>query len=301
MNTTDEQLRAVFADAGCRGWVRAERIDGTGTTVDYEGDEPVVAASVWKIVLLVAAARAFDEGSLTATDSVRLVPAQCSPGPTGISSYADPVTMSWRDIARSMITVSDNAAADALLGALGLASLATVIEDLGLEQTRIVGGTKQLGDQIVRDTGRLSADEAVGLLASNYTVVDSWGFDPAYTSCTTPRDSNTVLRSIWLGTAASPTQCLYMKEVLSQQVWPHRIRSGIPYPDVQVAGKTGTIGPIRNEVAVVSFPDETPVAVSVFTRAARMDLYLPLVDQAIGHAARIAVTAVRQAPHSGTP
>lgn len=82
MNTTDEELRAVFADAGCRGWVRAERIDGTGTVVDFEGDDPVVAASVWKIVLLVATARAFDEGVLAATDSVRLVPAQCSPGPT---------------------------------------------------------------------------------------------------------------------------------------------------------------------------------------------------------------------------
>ncbi|MFI8568533.1 serine hydrolase [Rhodococcus sp. NPDC078407] len=300
MTSIDEQLRAVFADAGCRGWVRAERIDGTGTVVDVEGDEPVVAASVWKVVLLVAAARAFDEGSLTATDSVRLVPAQCSPGPTGISSYADPVTMSWRDIARSMITVSDNAAADALLGALGLDALTRVIEDLGLEQTRIVGGTKALGDQIVRDTGRLSADEALGLLASNYTVVDSAGFDPAYTSCTTPRDSNAVLRSIWRRTAASPEQCLYMKQVLSQQVWPHRIRSGIPYPDVPVAGKTGTVGPIRNEVAVVSFPGEEPVTVSVFTRAARMDSYLPLVDQAIGTAARIAVTAVRRSPQPPT-
>ncbi|OZD05235.1 serine hydrolase [Rhodococcus sp. 06-235-1A] len=293
MSTTDQQLRAVFADAGCRGWVRAERIDGTGTVVDIEGDDPVVAASVWKIVLLVAAARAFDEGFLTATDSVRLVPAQCSPGPTGIASYADPVTMSWRDIARSMITVSDNAAADALLGALGLNAATRVIDDLGLKHTRIVGGTKALGDQIVRDTGRLSSEEALGLLASNYAVIDSAGFDPAYTSCTTPRDSNAVLRAIWSGAAASSEQCEYMKHVLSQQVWPHRIRSGIPYPDVQVAGKTGTIGPIRNEVAVVSFPGEEPVAVSVFTRAARMDLFLPLVDQAIGSAARIAVTAVR--------
>ncbi|OZC68338.1 serine hydrolase [Rhodococcus sp. 06-462-5] len=288
-----EHLRAVFADAGCRGWVRAERTDGTGTFVDFEGDDPVVAASVWKIVLLVATTRAFDDGTLIPTDTVRLVPAQCSPGPTGIASYADPVTMSWRDVARSMITVSDNAAADALLGALGMDTLTRVIDDLGLEHTRIVGGTKALGDQIVRDTGRLSADEALGLLASNYTVIDSAGFDPAYTSCTTPRDSNAVLRAIWSGTAASPEQCEYMKHVLSQQVWPHRIRSGIPYPDVQVAGKTGTIGPIRNEVAVVSFPGEKPVAVSVYTRAARMDLYLPLVDQAIGAAARIAVTAVR--------
>ncbi|MDV8021489.1 serine hydrolase [Rhodococcus sp. IEGM 1330] len=296
MNPIEEQLHAVFADAGCRGWVRAERIDGAGSIVDLEGDDPVVAASVWKLVLLVATARAFDEGDLTAMDPVRLVPSQCSPGPTGISSCSDPVTMSWRDVARSMITVSDNAAADALLGAVGLDAIADVIDFLGLENTRIVGGTKTLGAQIVRDTGRLSADEALGLLASNYTVIDSAGFDPAYTSSTTPRDSNTVLRAIWLGTAASPEQCDYMKRVLSQQVWPHRIRSGLPFPDVQVAGKTGTIGPIRNEVAVVSFPGEHPVAVSVFTRAARMDLFLPLVDRAIGTAARIAVTAVRRSP-----
>ncbi|WP_415972279.1 serine hydrolase [Rhodococcus sp. 077-4] len=301
MKLVREQLRAVFADAGCRGWVRAERIDGVGPTVDLEGDDPVVAASVWKLVLLVATSRAFDEGRLTATDPVRLVPAQCSPGPTGISSCADPVTMSWRDVARSMITVSDNAAADALLGAVGLDALTNVIDSLRLENTRIVGGTQTLGDQIVHDTGRLSTDEAVGLLASNYTVIDSAGFDPAYTSSTTPRDINVVLRAIWSDTAASPAQCSYMRTVLTQQVWPHRIRSGIPFPDVQVAGKTGTIGPIRNEVAVVSFPGEHPVAISVFTRAARMDLFLPLVDRAIGAAARIAVTAVRQAPHSGTP
>lgn len=301
MNRAEEQLRAVFADAGCRGWLRAERIDGVGSIVDLEGDDPVVAASVWKLVLLVATARAFDEGVLIATDSVRLVPAQCSPGPTGISNCSDPVTMSWRDVARSMITVSDNAAADALLGAVGLDAIANVIDHLGLKDTRIVGGTKTLGAQIVRDTGRLSADEALGLLASNYTVIDSAGFDPAYTSCTTPHDSNAILRAIWSNSAASRGQCTFMKEVLSQQVWPHRIRSGIPYPEVEVAGKTGTIGPIRNEVAVVSFPGEHPVAVSVFTRAARMDLFLPLVDQAIGTAARIAVTAVRQSPQPAAP
>jgi beta-lactamase class A len=69
---------------------------------------------------------------------------------------------------------------------------------------------------------------------------------------------------------------------------------------VVVAGKTGTIGPIRNEIAVVAFPEETPVAVSVFTRAARSDVYLPIVDRAIGQAAGIAVTALRSAtPHGG--
>lgn len=60
-----------------------------------------------------------------------------------------------------------------------------------------------------------------------------------------------------------------------------------------MAGKTGTIGIIRNEVAVVEFPGEHPVAVAVFTRAARAQPSLPVVDAAIGEAARIAVTELR--------
>jgi beta-lactamase class A len=84
-----------------------------------------------------------------------------------------------------------------------------------------------------------------------------------------------------------------MRQLLGKQIWQHRIRAGFPYAGVQVAGKTGTIGAIRNEVSVVSFPGEVPIAVSVFTFAARADLALPAVDAAIASAARIAVTDLR--------
>lgn len=71
-----------------------------------------------------------------------------------------------------------------------------------------------------------------------------------------------------------------------------------PHRGVSGAGKTGTVGVIRNEVAVVEFPHEQPVAVAVFTRAARVDPVLPVVDAAIAEAARIAVTELRRpAPH----
>lgn len=104
---------------------------------------------------------------------------------------------------------------------------------------------------------------------------------------------NALLAAIWTGRAASPYMTNAMTTMLSQQVWQHRIRSGFPYADVTIAGKTGTIGVIRNEVAVVAFPDEPAVVVSVFTRAARSDIHLPLVDRAIGNVARIAVNALR--------
>lgn len=288
-----EDIDAVFADAGCRGWLRAELIGRTGPVVDVGGDAPVVAASVYKVLVLVALARAFDTGRIDPHARVRVVPGECTPGPTGLSLFSDPVTLSWLDMARLMITLSDNAAADVLLGAVGLDAVQALIDDLGLDSTRVVGGTAALQRQVIHDTGALTLGEAVGLLASNGAVHDSAAFDPAYTTATSAADVNRVLAGIWTGTVASARSCEQMKDMLSQQIWPHRIRSAFPYADVVVAGKTGTIGPIRNEAAVVAFPGEIPVAVSVFTRAARSDIYLPIVDRAIGRVASIAVTALR--------
>ncbi len=63
------------------------------------------------------------------------------------------MTLSWLDLARLMITLSDNAASDIILGALGLAAVEEVISDLRLTCTRVIGGTAALQRQIVRDSG----------------------------------------------------------------------------------------------------------------------------------------------------
>lgn len=293
MNDVVRQINDVFVDAGCQGWLEARPIGREGPFIDIGGADPVVAASVYKLIVLVALGRAFDSGVVLPHDAVRVVPGDCTPGPTGLSLFSDPVTMSWLDLARMMITLSDNAAADVILGALGIESIEAVISDLELTCTRVVGGTAALQRQIIHDSGALTLSEAVGLLSSNHVVHDSAAFDPAYTTATSAADINVALSGIWTDTVASPGSCLWMRAILGQQIWPHRIRSGFPFADVSVAGKTGTIGPIRNEAAVVEVPGEVPIAVSVFTRAARSDVYLPMVDAAIGRAAYLAVNEVR--------
>lgn len=294
MTDTVAQIRAAFADAGAQGWLHARPVDASTPEVDYLAERPVVAASVYKVVLLVAVARAFDDGTLDPTGRVTINPTACTPGPTGFSSFTDPVTVSWRDLARSMIAVSDNAAADTLLGAVGMAAVDQVITTLGLDCTRIIGGTAELNRRLIHDTGAPTLTEAVAILASNDVVDEPSIYDPAYTTATSPADITSVLAAIWTDRAASPSSCHFMRTVLAQQVWPHRIKSGFPGPDVVVAGKTGTIGRIRNEAAVVAFPGEMPIAVSVFTRSARADAALPAVDAAIGITARIAVSAIRR-------
>ena len=80
---------------------------------------------------------------------------------------------------------------------------------------------------------------------------------------------------------------------MALQAWRHRIGSGFPHDDVTVHGKTGTLGNLRHEAAVIGFPHEHPVAVTILTRAVRNERHLPRADTAIGELARTAVTALR--------
>ncbi|MEU6827231.1 serine hydrolase [Nocardia beijingensis] len=293
MSTAEDRIRAVFADAGCSGWLHARRCDGSATEISVGGDERVVLASVYKLPLFVAFCRHVDAGRIDPATRLTVVPSDCTPGPTGIAVLRDPVTMSLRDLATSMMTVSDNAAADVLLGATGLGAVESLLEDLGLERTRIVGGTADLHRSLVRDTDTHSTAEAFAVLARNDDAWSVSAYDPSYTSATTPEEMTRLLRALWNGTVLSAEQTGFVRAVMRLQVWPHRVAAGFPHRNVSTAGKTGTIGVIRNEVAVVEFPGEHPVAVAVFTRAARADPHLPAVDAAIAETARIAVTELR--------
>ncbi|WP_280236770.1 class A beta-lactamase-related serine hydrolase [Nocardia cyriacigeorgica] len=287
-----DRIRAVFADAGCTGWLHARRC-GTDVDLSVDGLDRVVTASVYKLVLFLAFCRRVDTGLVDPDARLTVRPADCTPGPTGIAALHDPVTMSRRDLATSMMTVSDNAAADILLGEIGLDAIEELLTELGLTETRIVGGTADVHRSLVRETDTHTTAEAFAALADNDEAWSVSAYDPSYASATTPAEMTRLLDLVWGGRVLSPAQTAFVRSVMGRQVWPHRIASAFPHRGVLVAGKTGTIGVIRNEVAVVEFPDEHPVAVAVFTRAARADPQLAVVDAAIAEAARIAVTELR--------
>lgn len=295
MTAVVDEITAVFDAAGVRGHLHARRIgeEGDGPQIGLDADKTVVMASVYKLPLLVAFCRAVDDGQLDPLSTVTLDPEKRTPGTTGISAMSDPVTASLRDLARSMITVSDNAAGDALLDALGLDWVQQTAASLGLNATRIEGGTRDVYRTLTADTGSADLAVAMDLLFDNDHLTRSRAFDPFLASSTSAIDMTRLLESIWTDRAASPGQSLYMREVLGQQIWPHRLSSGFPYPGVRVAGKTGTLGPLRHEVGVVEHLNETPIAVAVLTEAARADPNQPRVDAAIGAAAAIAVTHLR--------
>ena len=290
-------IRDIFADAGVRGWVHAVPVDQQVHADDemaLDADDAVPMASLYKLPLLVSWCRAVDDGDLDPLQPVTLSPASRTPGPTGISTLRDPITLTRRDLVRLMMTLSDNAAADAVLAAIGLDRVAGTVAALGLSATTIRGGSAEDQRAVLDDTGATRLVDALRLLADVDHPVRTAAYDAAHSSATTARDLTRLLSAVWNDIAASPASCAFIRQVMAQQVWRHRLAAGFPHDDVTVAGKTGTLAALRHEAGVVSFPDEVPVAVAILTHAARPELALPRADAAIGAAARTAVTPLRR-------
>ncbi|UGQ11757.1 class A beta-lactamase-related serine hydrolase [Yinghuangia sp. ASG 101] len=290
--TTASAVAGVFRDAGVTGRLHALDID-TGREFAVGAAEPVVMASVFKLPLLVAFFRLVGEGVLDAREPVVLGPGQRCAGATGTSVLLDEVTMSLRDLATMMITVSDNAAADVLFARVGPDTVNATTAELGLTDTHIAFDSRRLHDSLLEDAGTATMSDLWVRLGEPGFAARLRALDPARTNRTTARDMTRLLARIWTDTAAPADACAQMRRMLGLQVWPHRLASGFPYDDVLVSGKTGTLPLIRNEVGVVDYPDGGRYAVAVFTRAATPVVVSPPTDAAIGTAARLAVRHLR--------
>ncbi|WP_432172690.1 serine hydrolase [Streptomyces sp. Tue6028] len=288
-----EQVRRTvaeaFAAAGSGGFVHAVDID-SGVQFEYGADDPVVLASVCKIPVLVELYARSDEGTLDVTSRVQVQA-------TGLSVMLDPVDVSLRDLAYWMMSVSDNAATDVLCDLLGLDAVNARMSGLGLKEVRLEGTCRDLYDAFDEELGGadvldLSDTQIARLRASRVLHI------PTATRGTA-RSITTLLSMIWRDRAASPEACAAMRRILGLQVWPHRLRSGFPDDRVAVAGKTGTLPFVRNEVGVVEYPDGGRFAVAVFTCPDSPAYVNPPADAVIGTVARAAVDCIRAARPTG--
>ncbi|MFG3436002.1 serine hydrolase [Nonomuraea sp. NPDC047897] len=278
---------AAFRAAGVAGYLHALDID-SGKEVGHGSDEPMPTASVFKVPLMVAFCRQADAGLLDPGEQVTVRAADRVFGPTGVSAMLDDVTMSLRDLAYLMIAVSDNTAADMLLGRVGLDAVNAMLAGFGLDVTHVQQNVAGFYQSMAEDTGHgwpyLDPAELATLRV----------LDPAHTNRSTPREMAALLSLIWRDEAASPASCAWMRAVLNKQVWPHRLASGFPYDDVDVSGKTGTLPTLRAEAGVVEYPDGGRYAVAVFTRSFSPAVNQPRADAVIGTAARMAVNHLRR-------
>ena len=289
--TAARRIDAAFRGLGLTGRLHAVDL-ATGREVAVAADAPVVLASVFKVALVTALYRRHDAGELDVTDQVHV--GERSAGATGVSAMADPVRLSLRDLAYLAIAVSDNGAADVLFDAVGDDAVSALLAELGLDRTRIPHRCRDMADALVADAGADGVDAVPARLQADPRLLGALRVrDPARTNAATAREMTALLAAVWEDRAAAPASCAAVRRLMRLQVWPHRLASGFPDEGWSVAGKTGTLPGIRNELGVVEPPDGSRVAVAVFTSADSPAPSLPQADRLIGTAARIAVDAVR--------
>ncbi len=301
-----QALRTIFTEAGCDGTLFAERLrDGAHLALDP--DRPVALASVFKVVVALAFARAAVAGEIDPTERVMLASADRTPGPTGLSVCADDAVLSWRDLAYFMMALSDNAATDALTERVGLARVKATLDALGLRNMAVPGTMREELDGVAADLGfatwRQVQDAQAGGMGEEARVrasdlgriAGSRVLDPARGWRGTAREAAQLVTAIWSDRAGPAEACAQVRWLMGHQPR-SRIASAMP-EGVRAWGKSGSLfGVARNEAGVVEYPGGERYIVAVFTRA-----HVPFergrdIEAAIGEACRVAVERLAGQP-----
>ncbi|CAL9523203.1 Beta-lactamase regulatory protein BlaB [Streptomyces sp. enrichment culture] len=301
----EERIRRIFAGAGAEGQLHAVpvhvRTEAGGEAgaepgareVGVGADDPVVIASIFKVLLVLEFARQVAAGQLDPRERVRVTAADRLGG-WGTAGCLDDVELSLRDLAHFAMSVSDNTAADLLLARVGLDTVRLLAKELGLERTRIVGGPRDLLESMLAEVGARDERE----FAVRYPALPDDRkrrlavLDPRHTTASTPREITRLLRLVWSDTAGPPEACAFVRDLMGRQVFRHRLVSGFP-DDVTVAAKTGTLPGLHMEAGVARYPDGACYAIAVFARTHDLAASRTTVDAAIGRAAETAVGFLR--------
>lgn len=269
-------IQTLFARAGCAGQLCVTTIDGT-REIALDADKPAVGASVIKVLVALVVQAAFERGILDPGERVTLPGGDPVPGPAGFSLYSDDVQVSLRDLVVPMLTISDNAATDALLHRVGLETVNRRAAELGLKDTLITSDLRTLIDSMAQDAGfgnwaaltgwagRAHGQEAENRIARR--VARSGALDPVRGHRTTARDMAMLLRLIWTDQAGPPRACDRVRQLMERQLTRNRLASGFGEP-ARVAAKSGSLaGVVRNEIGVITYPGGERYAAAVFTQA----------------------------------
>jgi beta-lactamase class A len=307
--TVDEQIASLFDDAGCTAQLCVSTLRGDAE-ICIDGRDAVVAASVIKLLIALELEIQFAEHRLDPSEPCTITEQRRAPGSVGISLYSDDVTASLRDLVVAMMTISDNAASDAVLHTVGIAAVNTRAAELGLGGTIVVSDLATMIEALAVDTGFASyaamtdwigCDHAPDeIRAVEVRIASSRALTPTSTTRTTPRDMAELLRLIWTDRAGPPEACRRIRTLMGRQLTRNRIASGFPHR-VRVAAKSGGLmGVVRNEVGVIELPDGDAYVAAIFTSASGPDADDAEINRAIGAAAAAAVATLRGAADSAS-
>lgn len=279
--------------AGATGHLLARNLD-TGDQLGFDVHTPVPLVSVVKVPIALAVLDAIDAGTLDPARPVTLDPVTKSVGPTGVAAFRYPATVAVADLVHLMLTVSDNASADALLDLVPPAAVDARLREWGCPAIRVRHRLNRLYEcaaGVARDDFDLARQLAIRDDGTGRYALEV--LDPAHANTGTAAALVDLLDRVWSDRISRPGATAELRAVMAQQVFTQRLSSDLRTDTIRVSGKTGTFLHLRHEIGVVTGDAGDRVAIAALTRSTRAATVDPAIDLAIGAAARSAFEALR--------
>ncbi|MET7288016.1 serine hydrolase [Streptomyces sp. NPDC005573] len=282
-----------WAALGVRGSFLARNID-TGEQLGFDAAEPVPLASVVKVPLALVVLDRVAAGELDPARPVTVDPAASGVGPTGLAAFRHPATVAVGDLLLLMLSVSDNAAADALLGLVPAEDVDARLRAWGCEGIRVRHRMDHMyacaagaaGDDFSLALELAVRDERTGRHAIT-------SLDPAHANAGTAAGLVALLERVWRDDISGPRVTAELRRLMGHQVFTHRLAAELRADSLRFSGKTGSFLHLRHEIGVVEADSGDRIALAALTRADRRAAQAPDIDLAIGAAGRLAFEALR--------
>ena len=143
----EADIDALFTAAGYRGMVSVVEIDGPGHNALRE-NEQAYAASAFKTTVALELCSQCADGELDPAQHITITPAEHTFGGQGLCLFTDEAEISLRDLARLMLTISDNTATDAVIRHVSAQRITARLRLPGLTRTHVAGTIREHFDAI---------------------------------------------------------------------------------------------------------------------------------------------------------
>lgn len=188
----------------------------------YNADEPLMAASVIKIPIMVEAFRQFESGELDPAETYVLREEDKMPSCGALNRMHAGLEVTMRDLVELMIVLSDNSATNVLIDRLGIDKVNACLRAQGVQKSTL---RRKLFDR---------AGHAAGI---ENTV--------------TAREMGMLLEKMYYGELISPEASAQMLEILRNQKLNGKLPFFLKPRGIAVAHKTGEDDGITHDVGVV--------------------------------------------------
>lgn len=224
--------------------VALESLADSSVRFYHRADEQVPSASIIKLPIMVAAMTAAHEGRLD-LDEIHILTDSEKVGGAGIlQTYPNRSRLSYTDLVRLMITISDNTATNILITDLGREAINARMQSLGLMKSQL-----------------------------NRVMMDTLAVRQGRENFVTAREMNQLLSKIYRHQLLTPALCEQMLTTLKQNEDTLTMPALLPLSSrgktVIVAHKTGILSYVRADVGII-YADR-PFVLSVLVENAGTD------------------------------